>query len=127
MLLTIRPAAGKAAEEGLAGVIVGEEEREDSAGLVAVSRATQWLIRHAFKTARPGEVGRLALEAVNRRETGEWSNEKPFYAGQKVATIRKYSQVWVKVLRYIWRTESRDSKPDYELTPEQAVCLGDLQ
>jgi hypothetical protein len=44
-----------------------------------------------------------------------------------VATIRKYSQVWVKVLRYIWRTESRDSKPDYELTPEQAARLGDLQ
>jgi hypothetical protein len=24
----------------------------------------------------------------------------------------------VKVLRYIWRTEGRDSKPDYELTLE---------
>jgi hypothetical protein len=101
MLLTIRPAAGEAAEEGLADVTVGEEEREDSAGLAAASRATRRLIRRAFKTARPGEVGRPALEAVNRRETGERSNEKPFYAGQKVATIRKYSQVWVKVLRYI--------------------------
>jgi hypothetical protein len=51
------------------------------------------LIRHAFKMARPGKVGRLVLEAVNRRETGEQSNEKPFYARQKVATIQKYSQV----------------------------------
>jgi hypothetical protein len=93
MLLTIRPAAGEAVEEGLADVTVGEEEREDSAGLAAASRATRRLIRRAFKTARPGEVGRPALEAVNRRETGERSNEKPFYAGQKVATIRKYSQV----------------------------------
>jgi len=101
MLLTVRPAAGEAAEEGLAGVTVGEEEREDSAGLAAASRATRRLIRRAFKTARPGEVGRPALEAVNRRETGERSNEKPFYAGQKVATIRKYSQVWIKILRYI--------------------------
>jgi hypothetical protein len=101
MLLTIRPAAGEAAEEGLADVTVGGEEREDSAGLVAASRATRRLIRQAFKTARPGEVGRPALEAVNRRETGERSNEKPFYAGQKVATIRKYSRVWVKMLRYI--------------------------
>jgi hypothetical protein len=49
------------------------------------------LIRHAFKMARPGKVGRPALEAVNRRETGERSNEKLFYARQKVATIRKYS------------------------------------
>jgi hypothetical protein len=101
MLLTIRPAAGEAAEEGLADVTVGEEEREDSVALAAASRATRRLIRQAFKTARPGEVGRPALEAVNRRETGERSNEKPFYAGQKVATIRKYSRVWVKVLRYI--------------------------
>jgi hypothetical protein len=30
-------------------------------------------------------------------------------------------------LRYIWRTESRDSKPDYKLTLEQAAHLGDLQ
>ena len=81
MLLTIRPVAGKVVEEGLAGMIVGEEEREDSAGLAAASRATQQLIRYVFKTARLGEVGRLALEAVNRRETGEWSNEKLFYAG----------------------------------------------
>jgi hypothetical protein len=33
----------------------------------------------------------------------------------------------VKVLQYIWKTESRDLKPDYELTPEQAARLGDLQ
>ena len=127
MLLTIRLAVGEAAEEGLADVMVGEEEREDSAGLAAASRATRRLIRRAFKTARPGEVGRPALEAVNRRETGERSNEKPFYAGQKVATIRKYSRVWIKILRYIWRTDGRDSKPDYQLTPEQAARLGDLQ
>ena len=31
------------------------------------------------------------------------------------------------MLRYIWRTEGRDSRPDYELTTEQAVRLGDLQ
>ena len=126
MLLTIRPAAGEAAEEGLVDVTVGEEEREDSAGLAAASRATRRLIRRAFKTARPGEVGRPALEAVNRRETGERSNEKPFYAGQKVATIRKYSRVWIKILRYIWRTDGKDSKPDYELTPGQAARLRDL-
>jgi hypothetical protein len=95
--------------------------------LAAASRATRRLIRQAFKTARPGEVGRPALEAINRQETGKQSNKKLFYARQKVATIRKYSQVWVKVLRYIWRTESRDSKLDYELTLEQAVCLEDLQ
>jgi hypothetical protein len=80
MLLTIWLAAGEAVEEGLADVAVGEEEGEDSAGLAVASRATRWLIRQAFKTARLGEVGRLALEAINRQETGEQSNEKPFYA-----------------------------------------------
>jgi predicted deacetylase len=68
MLLTIRPAVGEAVEEGLVDVIVGEEEREDSAGLAAASRAIRRLIRRAFKIARLGEVGRLALEAVNRRD-----------------------------------------------------------
>jgi hypothetical protein len=80
MLSTIRLAVGEAVEEGLADVIVGEEEREDSARLAAVSRAIRRLIRRAFETARPGEVGRPALEAVNRREIGKRSNEKPFYA-----------------------------------------------
>jgi hypothetical protein len=94
MLSIMRPAVGEAVEEGLANVIEGEgEEREDSVALAAVSRVTRRLIRQAFKTARPGKVGRPALEAVNRRETGERSNEKPFYAGQKVVTIRKYSRV----------------------------------
>jgi hypothetical protein len=82
MLSTMRPAVGEAVEEGLANVIEGEgEEREDSVALAAASRATRRLIRQAFKTTRPGKVGRPALEAVNRRETGERSNEKPFYAG----------------------------------------------
>jgi hypothetical protein len=45
MLLTIQLAVGEAAEEGLAGVTVEEEEREDSARLAAASRATRRLIR----------------------------------------------------------------------------------
>ena len=61
MLLTIRPAVGEAAEEGLADVTAG----------AAASRATRRLIRQAFKTARLGEVGRPALEVVDRRETGD--------------------------------------------------------
>jgi hypothetical protein len=41
MLLTIRLATGEVAEEGLADVTVGEEEKEDSAGLAVASRATR--------------------------------------------------------------------------------------
>jgi hypothetical protein len=36
-------------------------------------------------------VGRHTLELIERRETGAPSNEKPFYARQRVRTIRKYS------------------------------------
>jgi hypothetical protein len=39
MLLTIRLAVGEAVEEGLVDIVVGEEEREDSAGLAVASRA----------------------------------------------------------------------------------------
>ena len=45
MLLIIRPAVGEAVEEGLVDVTVGEEEREDSAGLVVAFRAIRRLIR----------------------------------------------------------------------------------
>lgn len=38
---------------------------------------------------------------VNRRETGEADNERLFYVKQKVNTIRKYTDVWLKILRYI--------------------------
>ena len=58
-------------------------------------------------TARVHIVSRAALEAVHRRECGVASNERPFYADQKVQTIRKYSRSWVKILRYIrWHDQS---------------------
>ena len=63
------------------------------------------------------------MEYVNRRETGEAKNERPFYAKQKLYTIRKYSRVWVKVLRYIWRTGQRErgegNRPDWTFTQQQ--------
>ena len=39
MLLTIRLAVGKAVEEGLVDVIVGDKKREDLVELVVISRA----------------------------------------------------------------------------------------
>ena len=125
MLLTIRPALGEAPEDGLADLTI--EEEGEVPGLAAACRSTRRLIRRAFQTARPENVGRPALEAVNRRETGERSNERPFYAEQKVQTIRKYARVWTKILRYIWRTAERQRRPDYELTEEQKRSLAGLQ
>ena len=69
------------------------------------------------------------MEYINRRETGESKNERPFYAKQKVATIKKYSQVWLKILRYIWRTadEDQEKKPGYILTSKQEKYLRQIQ
>ena len=41
------------------------------------------------------------MEYVNRREVGAANNEKPFYGEQQVKTVKKYSEHWVKILRYI--------------------------
>ena len=106
-----------------------EDERQDDqdVGLAQACRATRRVIKKAIAICQPDIVGRSALEYINRRETGESKNEKPFYAKQKVATIKKYSQVWVKILRYIWRTADREKKPSYVLTSKQEKCLRKTQ
>jgi hypothetical protein len=68
--------------------------------------ASQRLIRKAMTTCQPSIVGRSALEFVNRREVGEGKNERPFYAKHKAKTMKKYTAIWVKMLRYIWRSSS---------------------
>lgn len=62
---------------------------------------------------------------VNRRETGEADNERPFYAKQKVNTIRKYTDVWLKILRYIQRTSDwvEEKRLGYVLTSRQERYL----
>ena len=82
-------------------VEVDEEEEEQDKGLAVACKATTWLIRKAIDVCQPNIVGREALMYVNRRETGEKDNERPFYAKQKVNTMKKYIDVWLKILRYI--------------------------
>jgi hypothetical protein len=89
LLLSIRPADDEASEASLASLTI--EEDGEVEGLGKACRATRRLIRQAFSIARVHIVGRAALEAVNCRETGAKSNERPFYAEQQVKTIRKYS------------------------------------
>jgi hypothetical protein len=52
-------------------------------------------------TCQPSIIGRSALEFVNRREVREGKNERPFYAKHKANTIKKYTAIWIKMLRYI--------------------------
>ncbi|KAK3619761.1 hypothetical protein LTR22_025866 [Elasticomyces elasticus] len=81
----------------------------------------------ALKKARAEIVGRHALQCVHRRENGAPTSDRPFYWKQKVQTIRKYMAVFVKILRYIWRTESIAVRPAYRLTPEQEQALVKLR
>jgi hypothetical protein len=64
------------------------------------------LIRRAIATCQLSIMGRSVLEFVNRREVGEAKNERPFYAKHKAKTMKNYIAVWVKMLRYIWRSSS---------------------
>lgn len=103
-----------------------KEQKQEDRELVQVCVANQRLIRKAMSTCQPSIVGRSALEFVNRREVGEGKNEKAFYARQKANTIRRYTAVWSKMLRYIWRSSSKaeEDRPKYRLTREQEHQLG---
>ena len=93
-------------------------------GLAIAVRAVRRLIRIAYASSRAEKMGDSALRYVNRRETGEKNNEKPFYGYHKVNTIRKYSRVWVRVFCYLWRThEMTTNRPEYKLTGRQLHCL----
>jgi hypothetical protein len=104
---TIRPAEEDAKE--------GDEDY----GLLQACWATRRIVRKAMQTSRPEYVGNDALEYVNRRETGEKDNEKAFYSRLLVDTIQRYTQSWLKILRYMWRTRRRSKKPAYAWTPRQ--------
>jgi len=130
ILSTIRPAINEGVvEEKIGRSLQGqesslepaEEEGERDRGLAVACTATRRLIRKAIHVCQPEIVGKNALMYVNRRETGEADNERPFYVKQKVNTIRKYTDVWLKILRYIWRTSDWVEKKrlGYELTSSQ--------
>ena len=113
---------------------VGEDEREaedaeSEQALEAACKATVLLIRRSFDLCRPEIVGRSALEYVNRREAGAPNSDKPFYGKQKVQTLQKYADRWVKILRYLWRTaeKAKEERPDYRMTQRQTEALAHLK
>ncbi|KAI2474956.1 hypothetical protein Ptr902_13637 [Pyrenophora tritici-repentis] len=75
-----------------ADVTVGSREGEVDPALLRACTAFERQIRLAFDTAQPDIVGRAALEAIERRETGAETNEKPFYANQKSTTVKRYAR-----------------------------------
>ena len=97
----------------------GEGDIDD--GLMLACQSTSRVIRKALSTCQQSNINRSVLEYINRRETGEKDNERPFYARHKVKTVKKYRTVWVKMMRFIWRTTEweEDKRPKYALTEMQ--------
>ena len=104
-----------------------------------------WLAQQA---SNPHKVGLAALNYINRRETGNDTNEKPFNASQVGSTVIKYCDHWVRIIRYVWRThhlapmirhsqshddqehdddESVHYRPPYALTAQQIQALHRIQ
>ena len=101
---------------------------DDKPELQRACQVTVRVIRRAQKVCNPQIVGYPALEFINRRETGQVSNEKPFYAGQIGKTITKYSRYIVGILYYIQRTyDDNSSLPPYRLIARQKSYLRSFQ
>ncbi|KAH5737485.1 hypothetical protein HBI18_067960 [Parastagonospora nodorum] len=110
--------------------------------LSIVCWAAKMVLWHAQQASTSSVVGMPAMMYINRREFGNTSHEKPFNASQTGSTMLKYSDVWVQIIAYIWRTHalpvvrprrSEDDddddgrRPPYRMTAQQKRCLERLQ
>jgi superfamily II DNA helicase RecQ len=103
--------------------------------LFEVCWAVRMVIWRAQQTSKASVVGMPAMMYINRREFGNSSNEKPFNAQQTENTMVKYSNVWVEIIAYIWRThempvvkpnddeEMENQRPPYHINSRQDSCL----
>ena len=90
-------------EEGEEAQPVSEANDEANAAIAAseealeqACQATRTLIRRSYQASRIEIVGRAAMHYVHRRETGAPTSNRPFYGKQKVQTIRKYTDRFVR-------------------------------
>jgi superfamily II DNA helicase RecQ len=108
-------------------VVRGKREEGKDSDLADACRAMRRLVRKAFHSSQPEIASRPVREIIERRETGAESNERPFYSGHKVRTIKKYSRRLVQILCYLWRTYEQTRRPPYKLTGRQEALLWSLR
>ena len=121
-------------EEPIGEANRGEDRRREPIGEANIAKskvaleqaykATATLIRQSYNVSRVEIVGRAVIHYVNRRETGALTSDRLFYGKQKVQTLRRYTDQFVKILRYIQRTESIPKRPKYRLIAKQRAKLG---
>jgi superfamily II DNA helicase RecQ len=123
-----RTARERAQEQSKGGrnVVRVREEDEGEEELTRACKGTRSVVRKAFEVCRPGTTGRAILEYVNRKEAAGDQSMKAFDGSRKPRSIKKYTEVWLKVLRYIWRTAAKENRPKYTLTDRQRGCLSEL-
>ena len=102
-------------------------ERDRELGLLV--KILKGLIWRAYREAKPNLVGLASLEYINRKESGENSNERPLNIAQEPDTIDRYSSNWAIIIIYIYRTYNIASsdRPPYILTPKQKQSIDRLK
>ena len=109
------------------GGLSGETDTEGEAALQRACKQASQVIGIAFRKCNTQDIPRSALHAINRRENGATTNETPFYNKHKANTLKKYCVVVNKIIRYIWRSQQWEKKPEYRLNARQREALQELQ
>ena len=117
------------ARKGRFGNLNDDEAEEADEGLFEASMATARMNREVIQVCQHKQIPNSALEYIDRPEFGGRPGWKPFHSQQKVASIRKYSEVWIKILRYLWRTADLETgeRPRYRLTEGQRHALNEVK
>jgi hypothetical protein len=105
-------------------------------GLFSVCWAARMVLWRAQQASKASVVSTPAMMYINRRELGNTTNEKPLNTRQTGKTMVKYSNVWLELIAYIWRThelpvvkpsddgeEVEGKQPPYCLSGRQYVCI----
>jgi len=112
----------------------------DEEALGHIVYAVKMVIWSAKQVSESGTVGLAALNYINRREFGNNTNEKPFNTSQMGKTMDKYSNWWVEIIEYIWRSrllpevvhregapDAEGKRPPYQLTDRQDKLLRKIE
>ena len=100
---------------------IPESDSNNNTIISIIIQATLGLIFRAQKNAQSDVVGLASLEYVNRKESGENTNEKPLNSRLQPNTIRKYAGFWSKILVYLYNTWylNDSDRPSYRKSNKQ--------
>jgi hypothetical protein len=104
--------------------------------LTEICWAARMVMWRAQQASQASVVGMPAMIYINRRECGNTKDSRPFNARQMGKTMDKYSDVWLSIIVFIWRThempvvsqrrddrEVRGRRPAYHITGKQDMWL----